>query len=285
MRDCRLAMAALVLVTLAGCTSPPLAGTHAFVDVGGGTRLHVETFGSGGTTVVFLHPGLHHFDNSFVKQRDVFAASRRVVGIDQRGHGHCPDDDRPYAYGEMADDTAAVILRLGTGPVDLVGHSDGGNVALLLAAAHPELVRRVVVSGANLRAGLPPEELARRATWSAQQVADAVSRLERRLPPAFKSDYEAVAPDGAQRWPTHVAKSYKMWLTPVVIDAAALKSVRAPVLVMAGDKDFSSVEDTAEIYRGLERAQLFIVPGSGHATFDDRPDLVNAAILEFLSRP
>jgi pimeloyl-ACP methyl ester carboxylesterase len=235
--------------------------------------------------VVFLHGGLHHFDNSFSKQRDEFAVSHTVIGIDQRGHGHSPDDARPFSYQDMAEETAEVIRALRLGSVDVVGHSDGGNVALRLARTHPESVRRIVISGASLRPSLSPDEAQVRLHWSDPELTEFLSKFQQRLPPAFRHDYEAVTPDGAGHWSTVLAKSYRLWLTPVVMDAVDLAAIQAPVLVIAGDKDFPSIEETTEIYRGLRKAQLFIVPGSGHGTFSERPDLVNPAIRRFLETP
>jgi pimeloyl-ACP methyl ester carboxylesterase len=102
--------------------------------------------------------GMAFFDNSFAKQRDYFATYRTVVGIDQRGYGHSPDGPWSLSYRMMADDTAAVLERLGLGPVDVVGHSDGANLALILARDHPQMVHRLVISGANIRVALSPEE-------------------------------------------------------------------------------------------------------------------------------
>jgi pimeloyl-ACP methyl ester carboxylesterase len=267
--------------TLAHC-GEEIAPTRALHDVNG-ARLYVETVGSG-APLVFLHGGLHFFDNSFQQQLGYFAASRKLIGIDQRGHGHSPDDSRPFSYREMAEDTAALIASLGLGPVDLVGHSDGGNVALLVASHHPELIRRMVISGANLR-GLPADEWQRRSQWSPQQVKEKVQQLSDKLPPNFRTDYEAVTPDGADHWWTHLTKSYQLAATPVVIETAELKAIGIPVLVIAGDHDFTSIEETAEIYRGLPRGQLLILPTTGHGTFSERPELVNLAIREFLARP
>jgi len=84
---------------------------------------------------------------------------------------------------------------------------------------------------------------------------------------------------------TLVAKCYQMWIQPVVLEQADLKKISAPVLVMAGDRDFTSIEETAEIFRGLPRGQLVLVPGTGHGTFLKRLVLVNLAILEFLDQP
>lgn len=273
----------LLMAALPVSAAGPAKHTQEFVEVRG-SRLYVQIFGDG-RPVVFLHGGLHHFDNSFAKQRDEFARSHTVIGIDQRGHGHSPDDARPFSYEDMVEDTAEVIRLLRLGAVDVVGHSDGGNVALRLAQAHPELVRRLVISGANLRPSLAQEELRVRQQWSAQQLAEFLSKFEQQLPPSFRTDYEAVTPDGAAHWSVVVAKSYRLWLTPVVMSSSDLAAIQAPVLVIAGDKDFSSIEETAEIYRGLRKAQLFIVPGTGHGTFSTKPELVNLAIRQFLDAP
>ena len=267
---------------LASCAAVPRESSR-FVEIGG-AKIHVERFGAG-APIVFLHGGLVFFDNNFEKQRDYFASFREVIGIDRRGHGHSPDDARPFSYREMAEETAAVIRALGLGPVDVVGHSDGGNIGLILAREHPELVRRLAISGANLRPGLPPDELQRRASWTSAQVSEKTREIEAHLPPAFRIDYGKVAPDGTAHWPVLLEKSYRMWVTPVVIEPAELKLIKAPVLVIAGDHDFTSIEDTTEIYRALPRGQLLILPSTGHGTFSERPELVNLAIREFLERP
>ncbi len=271
---------------IAGCAARPDVSTVAsgrFVDVHG-AKSWVETEGHG-PPIVFLHGGVVFFDNSFAAQRAFFAGTRTVIGIDRVGHGHSPDDGQPFSYQRMADETATVIEALGVGPVDVVGHSDGGDIGLLLARDHPALVRRLVVSGANLRAGLPPDELARREGFTDAQIAERLDAIERFIPPRFKSDYEAVSPDGASHWRPFLEKSYRLWLTPVVIEPSALRSIAAPVLVIAGDHDFSSIEETTEIFRGLPKGELLIVPGVGHDTFGDRAALMNLAIREFLDRP
>jgi len=259
-----------------------LSGSQRYVEVRG-ANLYTQIYGRG-PPIVFLHGGMAFFDNSFAKQRDYFATYRTVVGIDQRGYGHSPDGPWSLSYQMMADDTAAVIDQLGLGPVDVVGHSDGADLALILARDHPKMVRRLVISGANIRVNLSPEEK-QRAQWSPQQLAGHLREVANRLPPWFLTDYSRVSPDGPEHWMTLLAKSYDMWLQPVVIEPADLKKISIPVLVMAGDHDFTSVEENAEIFRALPNGQLIIVPASNHGTFNKRPELVNLAIREFLDQP
>jgi pimeloyl-ACP methyl ester carboxylesterase len=248
-----------------------------------GARLYTESFGHG-PPVVFLHGGMRFFDANFSKQRYYFAAGHTVIGIDQRGHGHSPDGNWALTYQLMADDTAAVIQQMGVAPVDVVGHSDGGNIALLLARDHPELVRRVVISGANLRSGLSAEEARQRSHWTEAQLAGKLADITARMPASFRTDYGKVSPDGPDHWMVLLRKCYSLWNTPRVIEPGDLKKIAAPVLVMAGDDDFTSIEETAEIYRGLPKGQLMIVPGTGHGTFETRPDLVNLAMREYLDK-
>jgi len=282
-------MRASLLVTLAlagGCALASAADgapPGRLVEVRG-ARLFVETQGSG-PPVVLLHGGLDDFDTAFAAQRDALAATHAVVGIDQRGHGHSPDDARPYDYREMAEDTAAVIEKLGLGPVDVVGHSDGADIALLLARDHPALVRRLVLASGNLRADYTADELAQRRAWSAEQVDAAVRKMASRLPPRFRAEHVAVAPDGAAHWDVLLRKSWQLWLTPVVVAPADLKRIQAPTLVIAGDRDFVSIDETLELWRGLPHAQLLILPDTAHATLSTRPEIVNRVIEEFLGAP
>jgi pimeloyl-ACP methyl ester carboxylesterase len=278
MRLCRallLGLGCLMASSSPAADGPPLESQRLY-EVRG-ARLHVEQYGQG-APLLFLHGGLHHFGNSFGAQRDYFAGFRRVVGVDQRGHGHSPDTDAPFSYREMAEDTAALIEALGIAPVDVVGHSDGGDVALLLARYHPGLVRRLVVSGANLRSGLTPAETEQRRQLSPQQFSD-------RMPAEFRADYVKASPDGAAHWLAVVAKSQALWLTPVVIEPEELRKIANPVLVVAGDRDFTSIEETAEIYRSLPRGQLLILPDTGHGTFGQRAEFLNPLIRTFHEAP
>jgi pimeloyl-ACP methyl ester carboxylesterase len=271
-------LAAVALAPAVGYAEGP-NDTQRYIEVRG-AKLYTQIHGRG-PPIVFLHGGMAFFENSFERQREYFSTYRTVVGIDQRGHGHSPDGPWSLSYQMMADDTAAIIERLGFGAVDVVGHSDGANLALILARDHPQLVRRLVISGANIRVDLSAEEK-RHTQWSPQQLAGHLREVADGLPPWFLPDYSKVSPDGPEHWMTLLAKNYEMWLQPVVIEPADLKKISTPVLVMAGDHDLISVEETVEMFRDLPNGQLIIVPASNHATFNKRPELVNLAIREFL---
>jgi len=275
-RACALAGVALALAAhaalAAGASNAGAGGRYVET---GGSRLYVQTSGQG-PVLVFLHGGLGSFDTSFPAQKAYFSAFRQVVGIDQRGHGHSPDNDQPFSYGQMAEDTAAVIRALGVGPVDIVGHSDGGNVGLLLARRHPELVRRLVISGANARGDFDGTLAYLRSRLQSSASFGAA------LPPDMRAAYERTSPDGASHWPTMVAKTKDLWETRIVIDDEDLHAIGIPVLVMAGDHDAIPLAETARIFRALPNGQLCILPATGHNTMGERPEEFNRIVQVFL---
>jgi pimeloyl-ACP methyl ester carboxylesterase len=253
------------------------ASASGYVDVGG-ARLYYEQHGSG-RALVLLHGGLNTISSSFSAQIADFSKRHRVIGIEQVGHGHTSDTRPAYSYAGMAEDTAEAMRQLGVKDADIVGWSDGGIVALVLARRHPALVRRLVVSGASVRAdGMGPEALRR-----LQELP--LDQLMKRLPASYKEAYDRVTPDGAGHWPAVVSKAREMWLTPVILEYADMGSIQAPTLVVAGDHDFITLDHTLQLFRALPRARLCILPGTGHATFQTARQWLNPIILSFLEGP
>jgi pimeloyl-ACP methyl ester carboxylesterase len=262
----------LFVSSVSAAAFPVEAGRFYQVD---GVRLYTEISGTG-PPLLFLHGGLSSFDRTFANQRAYFSTFRTVIGVDQRGHGHSPDDARAFSYAEMAEDTASLIKKLKLEPVDVVGHSDGANVGLLLALHHPELVRRLVISGANIRGDY-------NGLWAYWRFRlSSTDRFAASLPAALREDYARVSPDGQAHWLTMVGKSKELWSTWVVLDPADLQAIHIPVLVMAGDHDAIPLEHTMEIYRALPHGQLCILPATGHATMDERSEEFNLLARSFL---
>jgi pimeloyl-ACP methyl ester carboxylesterase len=223
-----------------------------------GHRIYYAMQGEG-STLVLLHGGGDSGEHSFARQLDAFAAQHHLVAPDQVGQGHTPDTAGPLTYTGMMDDTAALLQHLKLKHVDVVGFSDGGILALMLAVRHPELVRRLVISGVNIAPeGLNPEDL---------------EELRATENPNPKTIDEKLA----HLWATSP--------TETELNVAMLAKITQPVLVISGDRDAITLEHTLTIFHALPQAELCVLPGTDHATFSGRAEWLNPIIDAFLARP
>ena len=222
-----------------------------------GHKIHYAVKGNG-PWLVLLHGGGDSGENSFARQLELFSAQHRIVAPDQVGQGHTPDVPGPLTYSGMMDDTAALLRRLKVTHVDVVGFSDGGILALMLAIRHPELVRRVIISGVNIAPeGLNPDDL---------------EDLRATQNPKPKTIDEKLA----HLWLTSPTKSE--------LSLAMLGKIVQPVLVISGDRDAITLEHTLTIFHALPNAELCVLPGTDHATFSSRSEWLNPIIDAFLAR-
>lgn len=238
-----------------------------------GVRTWYETEGTG-DPLVLLHGGFCTND-TWGAQRADLAAAHRVYLPERRAHGHTADVAGPLTYQDMADDTVAFLEEVVGGPAHLVGWSDGGVVALIVAGDRPDLVRKVVAIGANFRPG--PE------CFVEPSMLDAMTPSGPDLA-FFRELYGPVSPDGAGHWPVVAEKVIDMWRTQPALTAEDLARVGAPTLVMAGDDDLMTLEHTTALYRAIPDAELAVVPGASHLVPLEKPALVNRLILDHLAQ-
>lgn len=198
------------------------------------------------------------------------AQGHRVLRYDQRGHGRSAAPPGPYTMAMLADDAAALIERLGVGPVVWVGLSMGGMVGQELALRHPRAVRALVL--ANTTSGYPPEA---QAGWA------------QRIEGIRQGGLEAVVDGALQRWfhegfRTAHPGTVALWRERVLrCDAAGyiacceaisqvdttrrLPAIGVPALVIAGELDAGTPPAMAErIADAIPGAQLVVLPGASH---------------------
>lgn len=225
-----------------------------------GLRMYYQVHGDG-APLLLLHGGLTTIETSFNAMLPQLTQGRQVIAVEQQAHGRTADiPDRPLTFEQEADDTAALLRQLGIGPVDVFGYSDGGNVALGLAIRHPELVKKVVVAGVNVtNEGLQPGILEFMAAAARQPPAEAAAGM----PPDLKVAYEKVAPR-PQDWPVLVSKVMRQAVALKGWTPAQLKAIRAPTLIVIGDRDIITPEHAVQMSRTIPNAQLAILPGRDH---------------------
>ena len=179
----------------------------------------------------------------------------RVAAFDRRGHGRTKDTDEPFSYDAMATETVAFIEYLDR-RVHLVGHSDGGNIALLVAMRRPDLLRRVVAIGANYHhEGLMPM-----APFDSE--SEAFSEWAQR--------FGENSPDGPEHARAVEEKTRIMTFSQPTLTPKDLATIPVPVLVMAGDDDVATLSHTCSMYEAIPQGQLSIVPGTSHMLLKER---------------
>jgi pimeloyl-ACP methyl ester carboxylesterase len=221
-----------------------------------------------GDPLVLMHGGLVDA-RWFEPNLGPLAERFHVYTPERRGHGHTPDVPGPITYQLMADDTIAFLEAVVREPADLVGHSDGAVTAMLVAMRRPELVRRLVlISGGFSKQG----EAAPDMEWNVDEIA-------RFLGPA----YGEVSPDGEEHFTLVATKIGEMAAREPDLQASELAKVTPPTLVMFSDDDLMTMTHVVEMYEALPNAELAVVPGTSHFLTQEKPHLVNALVLDFLT--
>lgn len=110
-------------------------------------KVYYEVYGAG-VPLLLLHGNGGSIQN-FEYQIPELSKHFKVIAVDSRAQGKSTDSDQEITYALMASDMSALIDKLKLGSVYVVGWSDGGNVGLELAFAHPQQVKKLVTFGAN----------------------------------------------------------------------------------------------------------------------------------------
>jgi pimeloyl-ACP methyl ester carboxylesterase len=176
----------------------------SYVGVGGVTTWYAEH--GTGDPLVLLHGGFSDA-SEFGGTIPALAEHFHVFTPERRGHGHTPDVPGPISYDLMAADTAAFLDNLEIGRSHLVGHSDGANVALLVALSRPDLVDRLVLISGNFHHDGLVAEVDLNELAANDYLADA---------------YGQFSPDGRDHFPVVAAKIFRMATTEPTLIAADL---------------------------------------------------------------
>ena len=201
-------------------------------------------------------------------------AGRRVVALDNRGHGASAKLYDPAAYRSaiMAEDVRALIDHLGLPRADVMGYSMGARISAFLALAHPEQVRSVVLGGLGM--GLingvgDPERIARGLEApSLADVADSGARQFRSFAEQTRSDLRALAA---------CMRGSRQTLSREEVGRIAV-----PLLVAVGSND--TIAGTPEELAALvPNAQALVIPNRDHMlAVGDKT--YKAGVLEFLNK-
>ena len=252
-----------------------------------GVKLSYESAGQG-EALVFIH-GLGSSGADWELQIGPFSKQYQVVTFDVRGHGRSDKPPGPYRIAQFAEDTAALIEALKLAPAAIVGVSMGGMIGLQLVLDRPELVKCLVV--VNSGSEVVPRTLRER--WQALQrflivrllgMRKMGQVLSQRLLP--KPEHEELRRLFVERWAQNDQRAYIESMKAIVgwNVTDRLGEIDKPVLVLAADQDYTSLETKQAMVSRIKGAQLQVIEDCRHAMPVERPDEFNQALLSFLEK-
>jgi len=233
-----------------------------------GFNMYCEVYGAG-PPLLLIH-GNGSSINAFAKQIPFFAKSYKVIVADSRAHGKSVNKIDSLSYEMMADDYAALLTALHVDSANVLGWSDGGINGLLLAIRHPEKVKQLVVTGANLQ----PDS-----TAIDPAVLKRVTKPHDMLAGWFKESRPKTPRDSM------VYKYFRLLIEQPHISRSQLRRIAAPTLVIGGDHDVIRTRHTLLIAENIPKSYLWILPNSGHSTLIAYAEEFNQKVLQFLRTP
>lgn len=229
-----------------------------------GVTFYYETYGEG-EPLLMVH-GNGASIGSLGKQIEHFKSKYKVIAMDSREQGKSGGNDKPITYEIMTDDLAALMDHLKTGPVDVIGWSDGGIEALMLGIRHPDKVKKLVAMAANLNPTL-------------EAIYPETDGMVKQIAGSLTPDVLATPAGKTQ------AKLVDLMANQPNIPRKALAAITAPTLVISGDQDLIRLEHTVAMFNALPNAELAVFPNSTHALPIDDPEAFNATVERFLAAP
>ncbi|MBR5076142.1 MAG: alpha/beta fold hydrolase [Bacteroidales bacterium] len=215
-----------------------------------------------GFPLILLH-GNGEDGSYFEHQMAPFAEHFRVIAVDTRGHGQTPRGDAPFTIRQFAEDLLAFMDRLGIEKAHLLGFSDGGNIALVFALAHPERVERLILDGANLdTSGV------KRSIQIPIEIGYRIAKLFAKKKPEARKNAEMLG----------------LMVNDPNVRPEELARIPNPTLVVAGNKDMIREKHTRLIAQSIPGARLAILPGD-HFVANKNPEAFNDTVLRFLLAP
>lgn len=249
-------------------------GRHVRV---GDAEIYVEQRGEeSAPPLLLLHGGFGQLED-FNVLLPYLQTPRRLIAIDSRGHGRSSLGSAPLSYARLQADVQAVVAELGLGRFDVLGFSDGGVIALRMAASGTSRIDRLIAIGTPyvLTRDDPMRELygsVTAETWRSK-FAESAARYEQLNPqPDLERLVRAVLP---------------MW-TDVGEDGypgERVRNISAALLVVHGDDDhLVSRAKSFELAQQVASAKLFTLPFAGHVVHADQPALLMEVVERFLRR-
>jgi pimeloyl-ACP methyl ester carboxylesterase len=216
-----------------------------------GIKLYCEVYGKG--RPLLLTHGNGGSMAAFSKIIPYFSKKYMVIAVDSRAHGKSVDPKDSLSFEMMADDFNGLLDAMHIKKTYIIGWSDGGINALVMAMRHPDKVIKLASTGANL---CPDSTALQPSLWRDMEKQYNVQKNIKWKTAKEKNDWKIFLLDYFQ--PN--------------IRLSSINEIKCPSLIICGDHDLIPVEHTVLIYKNIPHAWLWVVPNSGHPTLIEHTD-------------
>ncbi|MFT4187014.1 MAG: alpha/beta fold hydrolase [Aeromicrobium sp.] len=258
-----------------------------------GTQVHVTDTGGDGPAVVFGH-GLLFSGWMFHHQVDALKDRYRCVTIDWRGQGQTPPALGGYDMDTLCDDLVGVLDALGLDRVHYVGLSMGGFVGMRFASRHPRRIETLALLDTS--AGPEdPEKAPRYRTLAKVYRWLGIGLVAKKVEPIMFSEAFIASPEGRatiDEWIAMLKKVPRGGMRQAILGVTdrepilpEIGVITAPTLVATGERDVATPVAKAEVIADeIPRSWLEIIPGAGHLSPLEQPEVVTRLLEEHLTR-
>lgn len=214
-----------------------------------------------GEPLILLHGnGENH--EYFEHQINFFSKFYRVIAIDSRGHGKSGRGEKPLTLFRISEDLFEFMQKMNIDKANILGFSDGGNIALLFAINHEEKIKKLIVDGANLDT---------KGVDTSFQIFVVLNHALLCVLEKFKKELK------------RKREILSLMIGQPNIKKPMLEKLKVPVLVMAGTEDMIKRNHTKYIASCIPKSELIFVKG-GHCIAKENPNEFNEAVFDFLKR-
>jgi pimeloyl-ACP methyl ester carboxylesterase len=231
-----------------------------------GHQLWNNEWANNGQALVLLHGGLSATEDWDTELLPAVESTHHVFGYDRTAQGRTKDQPGSMHFTFQSAEAIAYLEDVVQEPAHLIGWSDGGIIALMVAMQRPELVRSIIAIGANYHfdnGGGPIPE------WP---ITD-----------EDRAEHEMRSPDAPETLDDKVSRMRNIWNSEPTMTLEDLATIQCPALILAGDDEHFSIEHTASMYEAIPAGQLAIIPGTSHFALKEKPELVRVIIKQFLA--
>jgi len=245
-------------------------------------KIFYESFGEDKpdhTPIVLIHGSTIDSHTDWDSVIPALARHYKVLAPDCRGHGRSNNPNMSYSFKELADDVAAFVRVMGYERAHMIGHSNGGNVALVTLMEHPEVIQTCILQAANAYVTrylierepvvFDPERVAREAPqWREEMIA---------------LHEEA---NGKDYWRELLWLTMKEIISEPNYAPFELARVDKPTLVIMGANDMVNAPDEHAQYiaNNIPGAELWIPENTGHSVHKEYEQEWVEKVLDFLKR-